>query len=403
MLGLLLNFVIGLPLLAEESIAPAATATTTASTSLLEMQDKIAQKKKEIDDLKNQSKVYEETIKIKQTEAVNLKNQIAILDNRIAKVQIDIKTTKIEIEETALQIESAESTIETQGEKIKTQKEVLANLIRSIYRNDAKNKLEVFILNDSFSQFFNQINYLEDVGKELQKNLNQVQVLKEQLETQKKEMDQNKAELETFKQELENRKFALNEQIDAKSNLLAETKNSEQKFKKLLTQLKQEQEAVNTDITDLEKAVREKLEPGKIGSIDAGLLWPVNPSRGLTALFHDPDYPFNYIFPHPAVDIRASQSTPVRATANGYVARAKNAGYGYNYIMLVHDKGLSSVYGHVSKLLVAEDTYVKQGDIIALSGGLPGTRGAGRLTTGAHLHFELRLNGVAVNPLDYLP
>jgi murein DD-endopeptidase MepM/ murein hydrolase activator NlpD len=71
-------------------------------------------------------------------------------------------------------------------------------------------------------------------------------------------------------------------------------------------------------------------------------------------------------------------------------------------VTIRHDNGLATLYGHVSGFLVQEGQRVRAGDPIALSGGTPGTKGAGRLTTGAHLHFEVYLDGKKVDPLEYL-
>jgi murein DD-endopeptidase MepM/ murein hydrolase activator NlpD len=175
----------------------------------------------------------------------------------------------------------------------------------------------------------------------------------------------------------------------------------------LLYQAVQEQEQANRDIKSLEDEVRKKLKSTGLGSLDqfgnTVFIWPVTVKKGISTYFYDPTYIFRKYFEHPAIDIPTPQGTPIKAAASGYVARAKDAGLGYSYIMLVHNGGFSTVYGHVSRIDVQEDTFVNKGQIIGATGGLPGTRGAGRLTTGPHLHFEVRSNGIPVNPLDYLP
>jgi len=102
------------------------------------------------------------------------------------------------------------------------------------------------------------------------------------------------------------------------------------------------------------------------------------------------------------MDIPVSVGTPVRAPAEGYVARVRDAkGPGYSYILLIHGDNVSTVFGHLSGFAVNEGDIVTRGSVIGYSGGAPGMNGAG-LSSGPHLHFEVRENNRAVNPRRYL-
>jgi len=375
------------------------------SEEIREINKQIEAQRARIKKMQDQQVVYESLIKQKQNEKANLNNQLAILENRLAKAELDIEGVNIEISRTNLEIKKINLEIADKDAQIKQQKEHLTNVLRLMQKQDASSVLEILLLNSSFTEFMNQLKYLEDINGEIGKSLEALKEFRQQLAKQQSSLADKNKELNKLKEQLQNKKVALIGEQENESFILDQTKSSEKEYQKLLKQAKAEQEQAAADIVSLEKTVRAKLakqQGQKLEFNDAGFIWPV-PKNIITAYFHDPDYPFRYIFEHPGIDIRASQGSLVKAAASGYVARAKDAGSGYSYIMIVHGDGLATVYGHVSKIYVTEDEYVVQGQAIGASGGLPGTPGAGRLTTGPHLHFEIRLNGIPVDPMDYLP
>lgn len=99
---------------------------------------------------------------------------------------------------------------------------------------------------------------------------------------------------------------------------------------------------------------------------------------------------------HKGIDIGAPKGTPIKAAASGTVLHSgnKNDGYG-NYVILSHRNGVQTYYAHCSELLVSKGQSVEQGQVIAKVGSTG-------ISTGNHLHFEVRINGVAQNPQNYV-
>lgn len=98
---------------------------------------------------------------------------------------------------------------------------------------------------------------------------------------------------------------------------------------------------------------------------------------------------------HAGVDIPAPLGTPVLASADGEVRFAGAAGGYGNMVEIEHWNGIRTRYAHLSRILVGERASVKRGQVIALMGS------TGR-STGSHLHFEMRANGTAIDPLPHL-
>lgn len=378
----------------------------TIDPDLRKLREEIQQRQSQIQDLSKQQKIYEDSLALKRREVSSLKNQLAIIDDSINQLSLQAQALELEISKAKLEIEGNNIEIRNKEKEIDSQLVRLGGILVSLDKKERRrSNSDLIALSGGLSEWLQSISHLKRLEKGLGDELNNLEELKNDLLDKAKVLESRKNQLENLQAKLDASQERMKGEMTYKNQLLDDTKSQENTYQKLLASARAEQNKINADIQNLEVQSR-KILMQKKGEVqnDTGYIWPV-PSRVVSAYFHDPDYPFRNIFEHPAIDIaRTPQGTPVRAIKSGYVARAKYDGTNnYSYIMIVHTDGVSSVYGHMSKVYVKEDSFVVQGEVIGLSGGAPGSVGAGRLTTGPHLHLEVRLNGIPVDPLQYLP
>ncbi len=365
-------------------------------------------KKQRMDALQKQITDYELKVRTTQKQAASLQSRIGFLENRIDQAELAVTKTELAIQETNEDIAKTEADIVQRRKMIGQKRGEIAQMLRLLQSEQNRSLLEMFLQEGGLPEYFAKKSQLSVLQERTQQKLTQVQAFKNQLEQERIEQQKKRERLETLQAQLLDQKDSLSDEQSLKTRILKDTKNSEAKYLSLKAQLQAQEAANDAEIKRLANVLRDKiLKAGlanKLEGLSGGKLsWPVDPARGISAYFNDPSYPFRDIFEHPAIDIRVSQGTPIKAAASGYVGRARNGGLGYSYIMLVHGDDLATVYGHVSAIYVREGDVVARGQVIGLSGGKPGTPGAGPLTTGAHLHFETRLGGIPQNPLNYLP
>lgn len=382
------------------------------------LKQQTTERNKAIADAKKKQQEYQTIINQKREEKTTLKSQKEEIQGQILKAKFDIIEIENLSERTDLEIKTLDLEIMQTERSIAEQKVKISELIKVIYKNDNKGILEAFLLNDSLSEFFDQIKYTESVNSGLSSVLDNYKQNKDDLRNKKQELRDKTLELEENKLSLENKKEELQNDQNRLATLIEQTQGQEDKFQSILSNQILQEKLMQAEIAQIQRDInsanskfktekeREAMEKKLLdmgGAVSNNSLnWPVS-SKVIMSYFHDASYPYKKaIGEHSGVDIRAKQGTAIVAPAGGYVLKAKDSGYGYSYIMLMHANNTATLYGHISSFNVLNDQYVKAGDIIGYSGGTPGSRGAGPFTTGAHLHFEVRVNGIPVNPLEYL-
>lgn len=391
-----------------------------------DLNQKIEEKADDVRSLEERLQVYEDNIEQKQQEQLTLESQLSVIDQTIEETHVEIEKKDLEIEVLQLEIEALQEQIRAAESDMEAQMGDLADMIRTLYIAEQRTPLEVTFSNDTFSTFFADLDYTNRVQDDIKTNVRRLEHTAVVLDQKRSELKDKKAASSIQKTNLELQKSDLEGEELYKEQLLEETHESEDEFQELLQQVKDEQSTIEGSIAALERGVQNRISNIReeikkrledqsttvddLTDVEQAIIsgpvsfdWPID-SQLITCGFKCPDYPFRRYFEHTAIDISTPMGSEVRAAAGGYVTIAKSDGTSsYAYIMIVHGDGYSTVYGHVSSVSVSVDDYVRQGEVIGYSGGMPGTPGAGSYSTGPHLHFEVRLNGIPVDPTLYLP
>jgi murein DD-endopeptidase MepM/ murein hydrolase activator NlpD len=380
----------------------------------------IEDRKAKIDDLQKRIDAYEKNLQAASEQHVALQGDLAVLTDSIDSVNLKLEQTDASVELAELQVSQVEADIAIKEHERGQTLDRMGAILRSLHRQDQVSPLALTLTANSLSDFFRALSGSGDIYHELRTNLDTVSRVSEELAVDRASLTGQLSALADVQERQRSLRDTLNQQQSYKVALLSKTQQSEEKLSNLIESVKTEASTINAEITTLEERARSQIGSTSLGT--GQFRWPVQPIRGISAYFHDPTYifrctirnPTNCIGEHNAVDIPTPQGTAVHAADDGYVAIARKLDWvrdasgrilypAYNYVALLHAENLSTVYGHLSQVLVNQDTYVRKGDVIGVSGATPGTAGAGRWTTGPHLHFEVRVNGIPDDPLKYLP
>jgi len=264
---------------------------------------------------------------------------------------------------------------------------ILNKRMRDIYEHGQISYLDVLMGAADFGDLTTRIDLLQRV-------LNQDVTLIASIKAEREMILEKKTELESDRQAV----LELEKVAAEKKDLIASRKSDQEAVLNTVTNQRDVAEQAYQDLQqtskNIEQMLRNRGSQGAIASTGS-LIWPVD--GPITSPFGWRIHPiFGTQRFHSGIDIGADYGTPIRAADGGVVAYADwMGGYG-KAVIIDHGRGISTLYGHQSEILVSAGQRVSKGQII----GRIGTTG---YSTGPHLHFEVRENGTPVNPVGYLP
>lgn len=360
-----------------------------------ELQAQINATKRNRDALVEEQRRLETELNDLNKQSQTLGTAVKSLDATRKKLQNDINITKSKINSSNLSIRSLESTISDKERQIITHEGAIAEGIKALAEYDSHSFITDLFAYGEISEVWRDRAILSDLGVRLKDEISNLRETRYALNQEKTAKEKAKKDLESFQNQLAGQKTVVEENQNAKQELLNKTKSEEAAYQKLLQDNLERQRQSEQDISNLEEQLRITLDPSLFPKAKHGILdWPAT-SPYITNYFGRSNCSiYSGDCFHNGVDFRASMGTPVLAMHDGVVRGSDNTDrqkgcYSYGrWVLVDYDNGLSSIYAHLSALLVKDGERVEAGQVVAYSGGAPGAYGSG-YSTGPHIHVGL--------------
>src|SRR3954464_4416077 len=329
----------------------------------------------------------------------SLQGEIRGLQDRQNRIQTSLNAKRAELFSTQDKLEKAKDRLARVKVYLAKAQKVLAQRLVQMYKDGEPDALTVVLESNGFADLLERTQFLDRITNQDNQIITRVRSLKAQTTKQTKELGalqkQQKAAAIAI--------AARRNQVAAVKGKLVSSRSDLQSARDgrqvVLSRVRSTRHRLEGDLSKMQAQVAAQLRAAQAqqspaaGPIRRGtgsMIWPVN--GPITSPFCERRA---WEACHPGIDIGVPSGTPIRAADSGRVVIAGwTGGYG-NYTCIQHTASLSSCYGHQSSILVSVGQNVTQGQVI-------GRSGCTGLCFGDHLHFEVRINGAVVNPLNYL-
>jgi murein DD-endopeptidase MepM/ murein hydrolase activator NlpD len=344
---------------------------------LKQEQDKVNQQIKKTQQLMNQVK----------NEKKSVSKAIEELDHKLNQAETELETVEDQLTQLEKQIAVTTMELERVSNEASSQKDLLKKRVRVMYENGNVGYLSVILNSASFSDFISRMDFLKKIINFDMQLLNKMKTHRDSVADKRNQLEEEQKEKERLKTQIADKKQQVETAKQDREKTLKDLTKDLKELERQEDQLLAQSNEVAKKIIALQS--KEKYVGGKIG-------WPAPGYYKITSPYGYRTHPIlKKKKLHTGIDIAVPSGSEVVAANSGKVIYSGyNGGYG-NTVIIDHGGKISTLYAHNSKLLVKVGDTVEKGKVISKSGSTG-------LSTGPHLHFEVRENGEHVDPMKYL-
>lgn len=364
--------------------------------------------------LEQQKKETEAEVAGLRQEKGNLLTYIEKLDKQVAALDEKISATNDKIKKTDQKIEKKKDELKIAREEEAKQYASMKLRIKYMYENGSADYIELLLESSSMSDLLNRAEYIEKISAYDKQLLERHQQIKAEIAEKEKKLEEQAQKLQILQEELSYEQSTVqalaadkNKELEKYNADIKDASAEAEKYTKEIAKQEEviesllEQERKRIEAEERRKQEEAKQNPGNTGSdyvVDnsGDFRWPLNVSGRISSYFGPRSAPTEGASTyHNGIDIAAPSGTQIVAAASGKVVTATYSSSAGNYIMIYHGNSTYTVYMHCSSLDVSVNDEVEKGQAI-------GKVGSTGVSTGAHLHFGVSVNGSYVNPLNYV-
>ena len=380
--GLALAAAVAVSLLPETVVVPASAVT----------QAEIDAMKEEANSLKQQQEEIQDQLDSLAADRENAMARKTLLEQQINATRAEINTIAAQIAKYDELIAQKQEELSQAEAEEQAQYELFCERVRYMEEQGEVSYWSILFSSKDFADLLDNAMMVEEIMDYDNQVMDQLIALREQIEQDKAELETARQEQQDAKAEQEAAQANLQAQESEVDALLSQISNQEDELEAREAQLRAASDAATAEIAAAERELAAQI--ANVPS-ESGFLWPLPGRYNLSSLFGSRKHPITgKANNHTGIDIPASSGTSILAAKSGVVTTSTyNNSYG-NYVVVSHCDGTSTLYAHMVRRNCSKGDTVSQGQVI----GYVGTTGS---STGNHLHFEVRVNGSRVDPINY--